>query len=432
LRFGNFPVVVLNDYKLIREAYAENVFAGRPQTNFIKERNFGGNRGVLFADGKVWSEQRRFALKNLRDFGFGKKSMETAIMEEVKELISNFRKETGKPISSQNRFNVAVLNALWSILTGERHSHDDPRLNKLIKTLTAALTHRPLSVTLAEFFPIVHLVRKALPFLFDNSGREFREGTYGLIGEVIKQHEETLQEDSPRDFVDVYLTEMRKTTDVHSTFYKEEGQKQLRVLMLDMFAAGAETTSTTLTYSFLLLALYPEVQEKLFEEIKRVVGLSRHVALADRPEMPFFEATIMEIQRYASLVPVTSHVVHEDVEFHGYTIGKGTIVTANLYSAMRDVKAWGDPDNFRPERFLSPDGKTIVRNEAFMPFAVGKRVCLGETLAKDELFLFMGNLFQAFQVKTVDGEPKPKFETFVSIVLVPKPHRLVLVERQST
>jgi hypothetical protein len=85
----------------------------------------------------VWTEQRRFALKTLRDFGFGKKSMESMVADEVNELIDTFKKLSGKPFQTQNKFNAAVLNALWSLVTGQRYSHDDPLLQDLIKRLTS-------------------------------------------------------------------------------------------------------------------------------------------------------------------------------------------------------------------------------------------------------------------------------------------------------
>jgi len=82
-------------------------------------------------------EQRRFALKTLRDFGFGKKSMEAIVSDEVVELIDSFKKTVGRPIQTQNKFNAAVLNALWSLITGQRYSHNDPLLLDLIKRLTS-------------------------------------------------------------------------------------------------------------------------------------------------------------------------------------------------------------------------------------------------------------------------------------------------------
>jgi len=200
--------------------------------------------------------------------------------------------------------------------------------------------------------------------------------------------------------------------------------------MMDLFVAGAETTSTTLSWTFLLLALHPEIQEKLHEEIRRVVGMSRLPSLNDRPEMPYTEAVIMEVMRYSAMVPLAvQHRTVEDVHFHGFFIPKDTLIIPNLYCAMRDPKVWGDPDNFRPDRFLSPDGKTVVRHEAFIPFSTGRRVCLGETLARDELFLFTTSLFQRFKVgKDLNG-PELKIDYFMAAVLIPKPHNLVLQDR---
>jgi len=93
--------------------------------------------GLIHTDGPKWAELRRMVLKNLRDFGFGKQTMEGVVQEEIKELIANFEKDLGNPISTQNRFNAAVLNVLWSIITGHHFSHDDARLKDLVSRLTS-------------------------------------------------------------------------------------------------------------------------------------------------------------------------------------------------------------------------------------------------------------------------------------------------------
>ena len=146
--------------------------------------------------------------------------------------------------------------------------------------------------------------------------------------------------------------------------------------------------------------------------------------------MLYLEATIHEVLRFSSLAPLGApHKALEEVQFHGYTIPKGSMVLANIYKATREVDVWGDPEVFRPERFLASDGKSLVRYDAWMPFAVGKRTCLGETLAKDELFLFIGNLFQTFKVSTLPGEAAPSLEPFPGGILVPRPHKLIVTER---
>lgn len=91
--------------------------------------------GIVFSDGEGWAEQRRFTLRTLRDFGFGKKGMEAMIMEEVTDIIDWLKKGVGKPISVNRKFSLAVLNSLWSILTSERYDHDDPRLTNILDTV---------------------------------------------------------------------------------------------------------------------------------------------------------------------------------------------------------------------------------------------------------------------------------------------------------
>ena len=89
--------------------------------------------GIIFGNGQAWVEQRKFAIRNLRDFGFGRTSMEGLIIEEVKELLDWIKQQNGQPITLQRRFNLATLNALWTILSGERYAHDDPHLTKMME-----------------------------------------------------------------------------------------------------------------------------------------------------------------------------------------------------------------------------------------------------------------------------------------------------------
>ncbi len=134
--------------------------------------------------------------------------------------------------------------------------------------------------------------------------------------------------------------------------------------------------------------------------------------------------------RSASVVPLgLSHFATEDVEFHGFTIPKGTSLVSNLYSTHHDPEVWGDPENFRPERFLSKDGKTVVKHESLIPFSIGKRVCIGEILARDQLFLFIATLTQQFSIFAEAGKPAPTLETKIGVTLQPLKYSLVMKER---
>jgi cytochrome P450 len=174
------------------------------------------------------------------------------------------------------------------------------------------------------------------------------------------------------------------------------------------------------------LSKYLSVQEKLQKELDEVIGVSRLPNLADRIQLPYTQSVIHEILRFSSLAPLSIfHNTTKDVQLAGFTIPKNTMFIPNLYAANFDKKIWKDPENFRPERFINEQGQ-FEKNDALMAFSYGKRACLGETLARDELFLFFASLFQRFYVIC---ETEVDITPFPGTILTPNPHNFILKER---
>ncbi|KAM9755937.1 cytochrome P450 2B4-like [Dama dama] len=218
-----------------------------------------------------------------------------------------------------------------------------------------------------------------------------------FIGRSVEKHCETLNPCAPGDFIDCYLLRMEKDkSDPQSQF--DHGNLIMSVLSL--FFAGTETTSTTLRYGFLLMLKYPHVAEKIHKEIDQVIGSHRPPALDDRAQMPYTDAVIHEIQRFSDLIPMgVPHMVTKDTHFRGYILPKGTEVYPILSSALHDSHYFEKPDDFNPNHFLDANG-AVKKNDAFMPFSIGKRICLGEGIACTELFLFFTTILQNFSVAT--------------------------------
>lgn len=176
--------------------------------------------------------------------------------------------------------------------------------------------------------------------------------------------------------------------------------------------------------------MFPENQKKLQREIEEVTGNIRTVSVSDRPSMPFTLALIDEVLRFSSMVPDgVQHRVLADREFHGYFIPKNAWIQPNLYHIHHDPKIWGDPETFRPERFLSADGKKYVRSENVQAFQIGRRQCVGETLARDSIFLYVTNLFQKFDVAFDTSKGEPTLESDIGFLRNPLPYYTKMSER---
>ena len=200
--------------------------------------------------------------------------------------------------------------------------------------------------------------------------------------------------------------------------------------------AGQETTSTSLRWALFLLAKNKKVQQLVQEEIDCVIG-DREPNSADKTQMPYTESVLNEVLRFAAIVPMTPHVVESPVEVNGYELPVGTIIFGNLYAILHDPNVWPDADHFNPEAnfptaVLSDEEREALarRMQNFIPFSVGKRVCLGETLARQELFIFFVGLMQRFRVAEHPDHPLSEEQLGTKgVTRAPLPHVLQFVRR---
>ena len=115
----------------------------------------------------------------------------------------------------------------------------------------------------------------------------------------------------------------------------------------------------------------------------------------------------------------------------GYNVPKDTWVFINIWALHNDPEQWEEPEDFRPERFLDDQGKLGPKSPSYIPFSMGRRICLGEMLAKNALMLIIPRLFQQLEVCSPKGKPiKLEMEESVSFLALPKVYDCVIKPRK--
>uniref|UniRef100_A0A8C3TE65 Cytochrome P450 n=1 Tax=Chelydra serpentina TaxID=8475 RepID=A0A8C3TE65_CHESE len=376
--------------------------------------------GVVFTNGERWKQMRRFCLTVLRNFGMGKRSIEERIQEEAQCLLEELWKTRGAPFDPIFNVSRAVSNIICSIVFGNRFDYED----ETFITLNKQLHHTGFpSLQLYNSFPGI---LKKIPGPH-HMGSKYAKQIISFISERIKMQQATLDLNAPQNFIDCFLVKMEQEKQNPAT---EFSQENLVMATFNLFFAGTETVSTTLRYGFLLLLKHPRVQEKIHREIDAVIGRDRAPTAEDRGRMPYTDATLHEIQRFSDILPMSlPHTVTRDTRFRGYLIPQGTYVCPLLSTVHFDPEEHQSPEAFAPERFLSENG-SFKKQNAFLPFSAGKRVCLGEGLARMELFLFFTTVLQRFALSSpVDPQRLSLVPDVSNFGKVPPRYQLCLRQR---
>ncbi|XP_053113118.1 cytochrome P450 2U1-like isoform X1 [Hemicordylus capensis] len=422
---GSLPVVVLSDFESVRNALVNQaeVFSDRPSVPIVSI--LSEKKGVVFASyGPVWKKQRKFSHSTLRHFGLGKHSLEPTITEEFNYVKEEILKHGEKLFNPFPIIGNAVSNVICSMALGKRFDCDDVGFKTLLRFMS-----RGLELALDTHMILVNVC----PWLFYLPFGPFRElrqiqlDITAFLKTIIAQHRETLDAQNPRDFIDMYLLhadEERKTNN-ESSFNED----YLFFIIAELFIAGTDTTTNTLLWILLYMSLHPKEQARVQEEIDLVIGRDRPPMLADKARMPLTEATIMEVQRMTVVVPLSiPRMASKATVLQGYIIPKGSIIIPNLWSVHRDPNIWERPDDFYPARFLDKNGQ-LIKKETFIPFGIGKRVCMGEQLAKMELFLMFVSLLQSFTFLYPEDLRKPSMAGRFGLTLAPFPFNIIALKR---
>ncbi|CAG7820993.1 unnamed protein product [Allacma fusca] len=398
-KIGNSCTV--NDIQVARKVMSSPDCRDRlPEGHVLYERSFNKPLGILFGNGKNWAVSRDFAVKTLSNLGFGQgTAVEHCIATEMEDILQKIEAIVQQECTFQPHgfFHVPTLNVLWNLIAGSRFSHNDQKLTELLKYFYKWNRSFNLGATALHAFPwLRHIPKLTEHDAWVNGHLKFSAFFKNIMEERITKNNYL---DDPNDFIDYYLREMKWQNDSNNNEYFTE--EQFLTVCTDLFMAGADTTRT--------------------ENLPSLVYKTR---------MPYTEATTAEILRHACVIPVTGRCPVRDMEINECSITKGSIIGINIHGIHFSQHIWSDPKVFRPERFLSAEGR-IINQEKTLPFGYGKRKCLGETTSRNTFFLFFTAMLQRYSFQLSPQHPKPSLEDVCGLSRAPKPYYVTVQKRSN-
>ncbi|XP_032785792.2 cytochrome P450 2K4 [Daphnia magna] len=424
LRFFRQRVIVVSDARIAQQLCIGQAdkFSERPPGLLLSR--VLKNKGIVFNDGPSWKAHRNFLTHEFRKYGFGKLSMEQRIQYVIDDYLNQIGKMKGKVHDPHSNIAIAVYNIIWTVISGDKFDWGDPFLQKLITNLETNLHAVELTgphnyVTLLT---LCHLIWHNFFRLWSITSTRlyyFKQ----LISKFKKQQEETTDSEAEESIILDYLVKLensRKRDDVPADF----SETQLLWLVSDLFIAGGETTVTTIRWILLCLALYPQIQERVRQEIVETFGRDSTPTYAQRTQLPYTEAFINEVLRLGGVTPGMWRNTSQDATYEDYDIPKDTWILLHFWAMSNDANQWDDARTFKPERFLNDQGK-FLKNENLLAFSTGRRECPGQGLAQTELFLFTVGILQKFKVALPDGQNNIDINSGqFGITYTPPPHLL--------
>uniref|UniRef100_A0A1I7UKC0 CYtochrome P450 family n=1 Tax=Caenorhabditis tropicalis TaxID=1561998 RepID=A0A1I7UKC0_9PELO len=376
---GPVPFVVLTDFKDIKETvikdgdtYADKYLS--PEFNLYFR---GGEYGIMDIIGERWREHRKFAVLQLRELGVGKPLMESKILIEAEELIKKLK--TAEYLGEEFCLQVTLVNNFMEEVG------------------------KPLGV-------LAFTCHGIPPFIIKRMVRGIEEQKRELFGFLRLQIENSktrinYEEEHSEDFVEAYLR--RKYRREQNNDFESYCDSQLENVCFDIWAAGFDTLTNTIGFLFAYAINYPDMQKLIHQEIDEYLGHHRRLlTMSDKNSLVYFNAFANETQRLANILPMNlPHALTKDVVLKGYHLKKGTGIIHQIANVMTDETIFKDPYRFNPNRFIDENGK-LKKIEELCPFSMGKRQCVGEGLARMEIFLLAANLFNYFEfLPASEGSP---------------------------
>ncbi|XP_030460548.1 cytochrome P450 CYP82D47-like [Syzygium oleosum] len=412
IKLGLHRAIVVSGSEIAKECFTTNdkAFSNRPK--HLAGELLGYNYAMFgFSPyGPYWRQVRKIATLELLSNHTLEKLRhvrEAEVRASIKEAYERSSVQENMPIEMKSWFNALNFNLIFKMVVGKRY----------VGTTTASEEDQNgrCRIALRSFFELAgqFVASDVLPFLrwFDIGGyvkamKRTAKELDDVVGGWLDEHKRNRacgEVEGDRDFMDVMLSILGTADELPSY----DADTINKATCLALILGGTDTTSVTLTWALSLLLNNRHVLKQAQQELDSHIGRERQVTEPDIKNLVYLQAIVKETMRLYPAAPLSGpHESVEDCTIGGYHVAAGTRLLFNISKLHQDPKAWPDPLEFRPERFLTTHKDLDVRGQDFeyLPFGSGRRMCPGVSFALQVLHIALATLLHSFEIETAwDG-----------------------------
>ncbi|XP_078171913.1 desmethyl-deoxy-podophyllotoxin synthase-like [Carex rostrata] len=397
LHLGETLTIVVSSPDAAREIMKNHDinFASRPITPTMDILTFGG-KGIGFPPyGEYWRQVRKICVLELLSTR-RVQSYKSIREEEVCNLIKYIFSCSShcEPVNLSKRLASLVNDIITRAIIGSKCKNQDVFLRELDNLVQLAS-----GFNLNDLFPSSLLAR--LVSTAAKKAERSQQIRSRFLDDIIEQRIErkTAREGEVEDLLDVLLRLHDEDTPTNPL-----DMETVKAVILDLFGAGTETSSTTIEWAMSELLRNPTTMKKAQSEVRELLKGSTQVSEADLDNLNYLHLVIKETLRLHPPVPLLlPRQCREACRIFDYDIAEGMTVLINVWAIGRDPKYWEDPEEFKPERFMNSGTDFKGNDFEFLPFGSGRRMCAGVSLGLVNTALPLASLLYHFDWKLPDG-----------------------------
>ncbi|KAI0791751.1 cytochrome P450 [Abortiporus biennis] len=404
------PIVVLNSLKTVQDLMEKRsaTYSDRINMPMLVDLMGCGFVIPIMKYGEFWRRHR----KVLHTY-FSPAASETFLprqLHDSKVLIKLIKDEPEKTVEHMRfTLNSTTMNVSYGL---DMKSSQDPILKDLDTFLEGFRRGAIYGSFLVDTIPLLKYIPTWFPgAAFQRYAAKLNALAHQVRDDTFNNVRKAMEDGSAKQCIASDLINNLPPPSDDTREYEEEVAKNVSIVAL---GAGGDTTGSYLHSFILAMLTFPTVQKKAQEELERVVGRNRLPDFNDKPSLPFVDALVKEVMRWQPVTPLAApHATTASDEYMGYYIPNGALIIGNAWSILHDPVEYPNPEEFKPERFLTKDGKINpeIRDPEVAAFGWGRRICPGKTMALNNMFSILAHILHVFDIlPPLDGDGKPIVE----------------------